>query len=57
MSPWQAGSNEDIKMNYQIIKLTDRPALKEQAALWFHEKSAVQTAYGLSYLNSGQWRT
>lgn len=46
MSPWQIGSNEDIKMNYQIIKLTDRPALKEQAALWFHEKWGIpQKAY------------
>lgn len=25
-------------MDYQIIRLIDRPWLKEQAALWFHEK-------------------
>ena len=25
-------------MNYKIIRLTDRPELKAQAALWFHDK-------------------
>ena len=28
-------------MNYTIIKLTDRPQLKEQAARWFHEKWGI----------------
>lgn len=28
-------------MNYQIIRLIDRPWLKEQAALWFHEKWGI----------------
>lgn len=28
-------------MNYHIIKLTDRPELKEKAALWFHEKWGI----------------
>lgn len=28
-------------MNYQIIRLTDRPILKEKAAQWFHEKWGV----------------
>lgn len=26
------------KMDYKIVRLTDRPELKEQAARWFHEK-------------------
>ena len=25
-------------MDYQIIRLTDQPEIKEQAALWFHQK-------------------
>lgn len=25
-------------MNYEIVKITDRPQLKQQAAQWFHEK-------------------
>lgn len=25
-------------MNYEIIRLMDKPELKEQAAQWFHEK-------------------
>lgn len=25
-------------MNYEIIRLMDRPEMKEQAAQWFHEK-------------------
>ncbi len=25
-------------MNYEIIRLTDKPEIKEQAAQWFHEK-------------------
>lgn len=25
-------------MNYKIIRLTDKPEIKEQAATWFHEK-------------------
>lgn len=28
-------------MDYQIIRLTDRPGLKEQAAQWFHEKWGI----------------
>lgn len=28
-------------MNYPIIRLTDRPELKEKAALWFHEKWGI----------------
>lgn len=28
-------------MNYHIIRLTDRPELKEKAALWFHEKWGI----------------
>lgn len=28
-------------MDYQIIRLIDRPWLKEQAALWFHEKWGI----------------
>jgi N-acetylglutamate synthase-like GNAT family acetyltransferase len=31
-------------MDYQIIRLTDRPALKEQAAQWFHEKWRIPLA-------------
>jgi N-acetylglutamate synthase-like GNAT family acetyltransferase len=29
---------EHKTMNYKIIRLTDRPELKAQAALWFHDK-------------------
>lgn len=33
-------------MDYQIIRLADRPDIKEQAAQWFHEKWGVPlTAY------------
>lgn len=33
-------------MNYEIIRLTDRPELKEEAAEWFHEKWGIPlTAY------------
>ena len=28
-------------MNYEIIRLKDRPELKEQAAVWFHEKWGI----------------
>lgn len=31
-------------MDYQIIRLTDRPGLKEQAAQWFHEKWGIPLA-------------
>ena len=25
-------------MNYEIVRLIDRPQIKKSAALWFHEK-------------------
>lgn len=28
-------------MNYKIIRLTDNPEIKEQAAQWFHEKWGI----------------
>ena len=28
-------------MDYKILRLTDRPELKEQAARWFHEKWGI----------------
>lgn len=28
-------------MNYEIIRLTDKPEMKEQAAQWFHEKWGI----------------
>ncbi len=28
-------------MNYKIIRLTDNPGIKEQAAQWFHEKWGI----------------
>ena len=28
-------------MNYEIIRLTDKPEMKEQAAEWFHEKWGI----------------
>ncbi len=28
-------------MNYEIIRLTDKPEIKEQAAQWFHEKWGI----------------
>lgn len=28
-------------MNYEIIRLTDRPEMKEQASRWFHEKWGI----------------
>ncbi len=31
-------------MNYKIIRLTDNPALKEQAAQWFYEKWNIPLA-------------
>lgn len=31
-------------MNYEIIRLTDRPELKEEAAEWFHEKWGIPLA-------------
>ena len=31
-------------MDYQIIRLADRPDIKEQAAQWFHEKWGVPLA-------------
>lgn len=36
-------------MNYQIIRLTDSPELKDQAAQWFHEKWNIPLA---AYLES-----
>lgn len=30
-----------MKMNYEILRLTDKPELKNQAAQWFHEKWGV----------------
>ena len=33
-------------MNYQIVRLTDKPELMEQMAGWFHEKWGIpQEAY------------
>lgn len=31
-------------MTYEIIRLTDRPEMKEQAAAWFHEKWNIPLA-------------
>lgn len=31
-------------MDYEIIRLTDRPEIKEQAAQWFHEKWQIPLA-------------
>ncbi len=28
-------------MNYNIVRLTDKPEIKEQAAQWFHEKWGI----------------
>ena len=28
-------------MSYEIIRLTDRPVMKERAAQWFHEKWGI----------------
>ncbi len=28
-------------MNYKIVKLVDKPEMKEQAAQWFHEKWGI----------------
>ena len=28
-------------MKYKVIRLVDRPDLKERAALWFHEKWGI----------------
>lgn len=28
-------------MNYEIVRLTDRPEIKEQAACWFHDKWGI----------------
>ncbi len=39
----------DAAMEYQIIRLTDRPQMKEQAAQWFHEKWGIALA---AYLES-----
>lgn len=36
-------------MSYEILRLTDRPELKETAARWFHEKWGVPLE---SYLDS-----
>lgn len=36
-------------MDYKIIRLTDQPEIKEQAAQWFHEKWSVPLA---AYLES-----
>lgn len=30
-----------IKMDYKIIRLKDKPILKEKAAQWFHEKWGI----------------
>lgn len=32
---------EDIPLEYEIVRLRDRPELKEEAAAWFHEKWGV----------------
>lgn len=35
-----------MQMNYEIIRLIDKPEIKEQAAQWFHEKWNIPlTAY------------
>lgn len=31
-------------MNYEIVRLVDRPEMKEQAAQWFHEKWGIPLA-------------
>ena len=36
-------------MNYKIVRITDRPELKETAAQWFHEKWYIPTE---AYLES-----
>ncbi len=36
-------------MDYEIIRLTDRPEIKERAARWFHEKWGIPLT---SYLDS-----
>lgn len=36
-------------MDYKIIRLTDKPEIKEQAAQWFHEKWNIPLA---AYLES-----
>lgn len=28
-------------MNYEIIRLTDKPEMKERASQWFHEKWGI----------------
>ena len=30
-----------MSMKYKVIRLVDRPDLKERAALWFHEKWGI----------------
>lgn len=35
---------EDLIMNYEIVKLIDKPQIKEQAAQWFHEKWGIPLA-------------
>lgn len=34
----------DNKMDYEIVRLADRPEIKEQAAQWFHEKWGIPLA-------------
>ncbi|MCM1134614.1 MAG: hypothetical protein NC400_03470 [Clostridium sp.] len=41
-------------MSYKIIRLTDKPQLKERAARWFHERWGVPLeAYGESMKEKG----
>lgn len=35
------GMEDNIAMNYKIIKLVDKPQIKKQAAQWFHEKWGI----------------
>lgn len=39
-------------MSYEIIRLTDRPVMKERAAQWFHEKWGIP-AGGISGEHGG----
>lgn len=53
-------------MSYEIIRLTDRPVMKERAAQWFHEKwgipleayleSMEECLKGKSVFPNGIWR-
>ena len=35
---------DDLNMNYEIVKLIDKPQIKERAAQWFHEKWGIPLA-------------